>query len=92
MVHPKIRRCLAALALAALVLAGLPGQAEAADRASLGETVSQLWAELWARVFPWGGEEGDDRPGNESMRRMGPPPGVPPVDDDKGSGIDPNGG
>lgn len=100
MALPKMQRVFAAAAVAALLMAGAPGRAEAAGNdvaAGLSNALSSLWA--WAVEQARGGTPGPPQgPGenegtNGNGHGRGRPAWVPgPPDVDKGSGLDPNGG
>lgn len=86
MSRSPIRRIVVALVLVAFLVPALPSQAEAA---STGVTASVL--DAWAQFWNWVLGKNPDLPSQAQGRRNGPPPNIPP-DNDKGSGIDPNGG
>ncbi|HEX2222697.1 MAG TPA: hypothetical protein VHN15_00675 [Thermoanaerobaculia bacterium] len=96
MALPKMQRVFAAAAVAALLMAGVPGRAEAAGTGTAGST--DAWSSLWnwalSQMPPtirlWLGEDGGE--GNNGNGQGRGAPFVTPPDIDKGSGLDPNGG
>lgn len=95
MALPKMQRVFAATAVAALLMAGVPGRAEAAGTGTAGtDALTSLWNWAVSQMPPtirlWLGEdEGNGNNGNGQGRGA---PFVTPPDVDKGSGLDPNGG
>lgn len=98
MALPKMQRVFAAATVAALLMAGAPGRAEAAGTGTASGGAADAWSSVWnwaLRQLPvlrlWLGEdEGTD---SDNEHRRGRPAWVPgPPEVDKGSGLDPNGG
>jgi hypothetical protein len=97
MALPKMQRVFAAAAVAALLMAGVPGGAEAAGTGTAGST-TEAWSSLWSWALnqmppvirQWLGEDEGNGNGNNGNGRGAP--FVTPPDVDKGSGLDPNGG
>lgn len=103
MALPKMQRVFAAAAVAALLMAGVPGRAEAAGTRGAGNA-TDAWSSLlsWALsqmpppIRLWLGEDEGRGPGNGNGNNGNGngrgAPFVTPPDVDKGSGLDPNGG